>query len=278
MWQTSTNSLLCTDEGKMMSRLSALVVYFALVSSSLVAKDPPSQVINWPQTGSAVVRVTLGKFKEISSVVGQHNYVIDTTAENLWNKKISRIGFNLYLYDKNKVRIGDGWITLENVSPGQVVKFQTTVHALGTPVSVELVPNSVPSELQPLAPPKRISITVNSVPQGAALSVDGAEAGTTPKMVQLPVGKHSLEFSKEGFNSGKFPLEIGPDDVSGGSVSYELGTSTHDTFELRDGTVLTGDLVSVSGMEIRIRVGGTVQTLDRNKVKRILLTEREPAN
>jgi len=261
-----------------MSKIIAAVLFTLVVTYSLAGKDAPTQVINWPQTGSAVVRVTLGKFKEIGSVAGQHNYVIDTTAENLWNKKISHLGFNVYLYDKNKVRIGDGWITLDNVAPGQAVKFQTTVHALGTPASVELAANSVPAELQPLAPPKKVSITVNSVPQGATLSVDGTEAGTTPKLVQLAVGKYSLGFAKEGFNTGTFPLEIGPDDVSGGSVSYELGTSTHDTVELRDGSVLSCDLVSVSGMEIRVRVAGAIQTLDRNKVKRILLTEREPAN
>jgi hypothetical protein len=261
-----------------MSRILAAALFVMLATSSLVGKDAPTQVINWPQTGSTIVRVTLGKFKEISSIVGQHNYVIDTAAENLWNKKITHIGFNLYLYDKNKARIGDGWIALDNVSPGQTVKFQTTVHALGTPVSVELAVNSVPAELQPLAPPKKVSITVNSVPQGATLLVDGTAVGTTPKMVQLTIGKHSLEFSKEGFNAGKFPLEIGSDDVSGGSVSYELGTSAHDTFELRDGSVLSGDLVSVSGMEIRVRAGGAIQTLDRNKVKRILLTERDPAD
>jgi len=254
------------------------VVFLILAVSSLAAKDTPSQVINWPPTGSPVVRITLGKFKEISSVAGQHNYVIDTTAENLWTKKISRIGFSLYLYDKNKVRIGDGWITLENVGPGQAVKFQTTVHALGTPVSVDLTANSVPAELQPLAPPRKITMTINSVPQGATLKVDGEEVGTTPKLVALSVGKHTLEFSKESFNAGRFPVEIGPDDASGGSVSYELGISAHDTFELRDGTVLTGDLVSVSGMEVRVRIAGTIQTLDRNKVKRILLTEREPAS
>jgi len=261
-----------------MSKIIAAAFFVAFVTCSLVAKDTPTQVINWPQTGSPVVRITLGKFNQISSVAGQHNYVIDTTAENLWSKKISHLGFNLYLYDKNKVRIGDGWITLENIPPGQSVKFQTTVHALGAPASVELAANSVPAELQPLAPPKKVSITVNSVPQGATLSVDGVEAGTTPKLVQVAVGKHSLGFAKEGFNTGTFPLEIGPDDVSGGSVSYELGTSAHDTVELRDGSVLSGDLVSVSGMEIRVRVAGTIQTLDRNKVKRILLTERDPAN
>jgi hypothetical protein len=262
--------------------LKAVVVaatfFVVVVICSLAAKDVPTEVINWPQNGPPVIRVTLGKFKEISSVAGQHTYVIDTTAASLWDKKISHLGFNLYLFDKNKVRIGDGWITLDNLAPGQAVKFQTTIHALGAPASVELAANSVPSELQPLAPAKKVSITVNSVPQGATLSVDGTEAGTTPKLVQLVVGKHSLAFAKEGFNAGTFPLEIGPDDVSGGSVSYELGNSSHDTLELRDGTVLNCDLVSVSGMEIRVRVAGTIQSLDRNKVKRILFTERDPAN
>jgi hypothetical protein len=37
---------------------------------------------------------------------------------------------------------------------------------------------------------------------------------------------------------------------------------------------LNCDLVSVSGMEIRVRVAGTIQSLDRNKVKRILFTEQ----
>jgi hypothetical protein len=261
-----------------MSRIIVAVLLALITVNSVVAKDSPSQVINWPPSGATIVRITLGKFNEISKVAGQHNYMIDTTAENLWTKKISHLGFNLYLYDKNKVRIGDGWITIENILPGQHVKFQTTVHALGTPASVDLAANSVPAELQPLAPPKKVSITVNSVPQGAVLSVDGAEAGTTPKLVQLALGKHSLGFTKEGFNTGTFPLEIGPDDVSGGSVSYELGNSAHDTVELRDGSILTCDLISVSGMEIRVRLAGAEQAIDRNKVKRILLTERDPVN
>jgi acetyltransferase-like isoleucine patch superfamily enzyme len=222
--------------------------------------------------------MTFGKLKELSSISSQRVYVIDTTAQNLWKKKISHLGFNLYIFDKNKVRIGDGWVTLDNVEPNQTVKFETTVHALGTPVSFELMPNDLPVELQPLAPPKKVSLTVNSVPQGADLSVDGVAVGVTPKLVQLTTGKHILGFAKEGFNTDKFPVEIGPDDASGGSVSYELGTSAHDTFELRDGTVLTGDLVSVSGMQITVRVGGAMQTLDRNKVKRILLTERDATN
>jgi PEGA domain len=171
----------------------------------------------------------------------------------------------LYLYDKDKARIGEGWISLTNVGPGETVKFQTTVDTSGTPVSVSLATRA----------PRTISITVNSVPQGALLKMDGTEVGATPKLVQVGVGKHLLEFSKEGFSAGKFPLEIGPHDVSGGSVSYELGTAVHDTIELRDGSVLTGDVESVSATEVVVRLGGALQHLNRNSVKRVLFVERD---
>ena len=77
---------------------------------------------------------------------------------------------------------------------------------------------------------------------------------------------------------GKFPLEITSHDASEGSVSYELGSAAHDTIELRDGSVLSGDLLSVNGMQVIVRIGGNAQTFDRNQVKRVLLTARDPAN
>jgi hypothetical protein len=222
------------------------------------------------------VRFSFGKFKEIGFSGKQHAYTTDVTAENLWNKKISRSEFTLYVFDKNKVRIGDVWIAIDDLAPKGVVKFQASLSASGTIASLELVPRSLPTELQSFLPSKTISITVNSVPQGAELKIDGVPAGTTPKIVQVVPGKHSLSFSKEGFSSGTFPLEITSDDVSGGSVSYELGTATHDTVELRDGSVLSGDVQSMSATEIVIRVGGAVQHLSRNQVKRIVLIQREP--
>jgi hypothetical protein len=142
---------------------------------------------------------------------------------------------------------------------------------------LELVPKVLPTELQSFLPVKTISITVNSVPQGAEVKIDGTPAGTTPKIVQVAPGKHILTFSKEGFKSGNFPLETTPDDVSGGSVSYELGTSAHDTIELRDGSVLSGDVQSMSATEVIVRVGGTDQRINRDQVKRILLIPREPS-
>jgi hypothetical protein len=238
-------------------------------------KEPPAQVIVWPASGQPVVRFSFGKFRESGSSGKQHSYNIDVTAENLWGKKISKADFSLYLFDKDKIRIGEGWISISDVAPAQVLKFQIFAQASGTPVSTILSPRSLPSELQSYLPPKTISITVNSVPQGGTLKVDGTEAGVTPKIIQVAPGKHILEFSKDGFNTGHFPLEITPDDASGGSVSYELGASAHDTIELRDGSVLSGDVESVSTSEVLVRIGGNVQRFDRNQVKRIGLVPRE---
>jgi len=183
--------------------------------------------------------------------------------------------FNLYLFDASKARIGEGWISLNNVGIGQTVKFVTTISASGNPVSLDVDPRSLPDGYGPPKPPRQISMTVNSVPQGANLKLDGQDAGTTPASIQVGEGKHILEFSKEGFNSGNFPLSISKNDAPGGSVSYELGTSARDTIELRDGSVLSGDLESVSATDVVVRVGGAIQHLDRNQVKRILMIERD---
>ena len=64
-------------------------------------------------------------------------------------------------------------------------------------------------------------------------------------------------------------------DVSGGTVSYDLGTSRYDTVVLRDGTVLSGDLDSVAGMDVVVRIGGNLQHFNRNQIKQIFMVERE---
>jgi hypothetical protein len=249
-----------------MTRISASALLIIIAVSSLVAKDVPFQIVTWPDSGQPVLRFTFSKFKDMGGMGKEHAYITDTIAENVSDKTIAGANFSLYVFDRNKARIGEGYINLTNIGVGQTVKFQITLSASGNPASVTVSTSA----------PRTVSITVNSVPQGAMVRVDGKEAGTTPKIVDVTIGKHVLEFSKEGFNSGKFPLEISSRDASGGSVSYELGSAAHDTIELRDGSVLSGDLVSISGMQVQVRIGGNTQTFDRNQVKRILLTERDP--
>jgi hypothetical protein len=120
-----------------------------------------------------------------------------------------------------------------------------------------------------------ISVKIISVPDGAKLKIDGQDAGLTPYMARLRPGSHTLEFSKDGYATGSTPLEIAPDELPGGSITFELGGLSRDTVELRDGTVLLGDVLSMSMTEVKIRVAGQDQTYDRNRVKKIMLVERE---
>ena len=196
-----------------------------------------------------------------------HAFVMDTTAQNLSPRLIPSAEFSVHLFDVNKVQIGKDIIALRNLGPGETEKFETTVTTSGVPASVSI------ENIAEAA--KAVSLTVNSTPQGAALQLDGTDQGTTPRVIKLGVGKHTLSFSKEGFIAGDFPLEIKADDVSGGTVSYSLGAVVFDSIELRDGSVLNGDLISISGMDVEIRVGGVIQHLDRNKIKRVTLTQRD---
>lgn len=246
-----------------------LILFFAFLFLNLpaLAKEAPMQVIDWPATGTPTLRLTFGKPKQFTGMGTSREFSLDTTALNLSAKTIPSARFTIYLFDRNKVRIGQEIIGVDNVGPGETVKFQTNVVASGTPVSISI------QDAGPAT--KTVSMTVNSTPQGAMLKVDGAEAGVTPRTINVGIGRHILNFSKEGFNSGNFPLEISAADVSGGSVNYELGAAAFDTIEMRDGSVLNGDLVSISGMDVELRVGGALQHVDRNKIKRVMLVERD---
>lgn len=258
-------------------RLLTVLASTSLLAGMASAKDKPELVVSWPNDSQPIVRFEFGKFHQMFSSSTRKDFTVDVSAHNLWNKAINRMAFSAYFFDKNQTRIGEGYIDLSDVPPGQTVNFDMGFSALGKPASMKLVPKDLPADLQSYAPVKTVSITVYSVPSGASLSVDGKPAGVTPTVVSLKTGDHKLEFSKEGFSPGIYPVQITGEEASGGTISYELGSSAHDTIELRDGTVISGDIESMSATDLVVAVGGKPQTLDRNQIKRILLVQRGPA-
>src|SRR4029077_17381289 len=92
--------------------------------------------------------------------------------------------------------------------------------------------------------------------------------------VRVTIGSHTLAFSKEGYASGSTPVDIKPDEAPGGSITFELGGLSHDNIELRGGTVLQGDVLSMNMTSVVVRVDGREQTYDRNLVQKIILVER----
>jgi hypothetical protein len=63
-------------------------------------------------------------------------YITDVTAGNLSDTPISGVSFSLYVFDKDKARIGEGYINLTNVAAGETVKFQVTISVSGSPNSL----------------------------------------------------------------------------------------------------------------------------------------------
>jgi hypothetical protein len=142
-------------------------VLMAVAIPLLWAKDTPFQVVSWPDSGQPFLRFTFSKFKEIGGMGKERTYIPDTTVQNLSDKTISNASFSLYVFDRDKARVGEGYINLTNVAAAQTVKFQITLAASGTPASVTVSPSASAA--------RTVQITVNSVPQGATFKLDGKE-------------------------------------------------------------------------------------------------------
>jgi hypothetical protein len=118
-------------------KVSALVL-FVIITRFATAKDNDI-VMMWPSTGAATLKATFGRFRELSSYSGRHDYTEDVTVENVSSKNIPFASFTVYLLDKNKVRIADTVLQVKDLGPGQQVKEPLQFHASGIPASVNLV-------------------------------------------------------------------------------------------------------------------------------------------
>jgi PEGA domain len=256
-------------------RVHSYIVAVLLILSSALAKGKPepSVIMLWPNEQKPTLKFTFGRFQQVGGYAGQRSFVSDVTVENMSGKTIPQASLTVYLLDKNKVRIGDGVLHVSDLGPGQQAKIAFQFNSVGLPASLTLSARNdssgVPSSM------KATSLKVISVPPGANLKVDGQDSGVTPKIVYLTIGTHNLELSKEGFATGTTPVEITPDELPGGSVTIELGGLSRDTVEMRDGSVLQGDVLSMSMVSIVLRVDGKDQSHDRNQVKKIILVQRE---
>ena len=195
----------------MQKRFSVLFLWLFLCSLSYAKDAFPT--LNWP-ADKPLLQFTISKINRVGTYQGQQTYILDLAVMNMSGKRISQASFTFYLFDKQQVRIGQGYIEIANVSANETVKMQVNAQAVGTPVSFSVLAQRLPAELAGAAPPKLIAVTVYSVPSGANLSVDGKEVGVTPIAAQVTPGSHTLAFNKEGYNPGTFPMVVAPDQLS----------------------------------------------------------------
>ena len=248
---------------KVLHLLALLLLAICIFATSLKAKNESPIVRMWPPDKPAL-KLTFEKFRPMNTYARQTIFVTEVAVQNLTDKQIPPTSFTVYFMDKKNVRIGDGKLHVSDLGAGQTAKMEFQFASVGIPVGLTLA-----------AGVKTIPLTIVSVPAGAKLKVDGQDSGMTPVAVRLTVGTHQLDLAKEGYAPGSTPVDVTPDELPGGSITVELGGLSRDTVELRDGSVVLGDVVSLSMTQVVVRVEGKEQSYDRNQIKKIMLVERE---
>src|SRR5947209_14859680 len=254
---------------------SSLFLALILLASCAWPKDKNEPIITmlWPASGTPTLKLMFGKFIQTAEYVGEKTFTCDVVVQNVSQKGIPSGSLTVRMLDKNRVRIADSVLNFSDLGPGDSSRISLRVSATGIPATLSLIvlndSAGIPTSL------KTVPIKIISVPSGASLKVDGKESGVTPKVVSLTVGTHSLEFAKEGYATGTTPVDVTADEIPGGSITFEMGGLSRDTVELRDGSSILGDVMSLSTTSVVIRVNGEDQTYGRNRVKRISLVERE---
>ena len=217
--------------------------------------------LTWPPDGPSL-KFSFAKYQQSGLVNGQGIFVSDVIVENLSHQPFPKSVFTVFVMDKDGVRIGRGLLRLGEIAPKGTQRSQIQFSVAGTPVGLRMLSG------------RTVNLNVLSTPPGASLKIDGQDVGLTPKIVDFSIGAHVIELSKEGYAAVTTPLDVGADEVVGGSVSFELGGLSQDTVALRDGTTVLGDVMSLSLTAVVVRVDGKERKYDRNQVKKIILIER----
>ncbi len=228
-------------------------------------------VMFWPAQDNAILKLTFSRFQNLATYAGKMTLVSTVVVQNVSAKALPRASFTVALLDKDRVRVGNGTLIIDDLDAGESAKVQFQCESVGAPsvLSISARNNGgVPTSM------KTIPMTVISVPAGANLKVDDKDAGITPAQIHVGIGTHQLELTKEGFAVATTPLEVAPDEAPGGSITITLGGLADDTVELRDGSIITGDVMSMTLESVVIDINGQSQTFDRNKIKKIFLVER----
>jgi PEGA domain len=245
---------------------------FLLPFVGALAKSSPGLIMYWPTQEKPSLKLTFNTFQQVGGYGKKVTLLSDVIVQNVSGKPIPHASFTVYMLDRDKMRVGNGVLVFDDLAPGESAKVQFQCDTVGTPATLALMAHR-DAEGIPNAT-KVVPLKIISVPAGAKLVVDGQDEGITPALVNLTVGTHKVELSKDGFAAASTPVDIKPDEMPGGSITIELGGLSLDTLELRDGTVVTGDVISLSLTEVVGRVDGKDAKYDRNQVKRIMLVER----
>jgi hypothetical protein len=255
----------------MLARRFSLVVFIFFFAFTFArAADEPGVVMLWPDKANPTLKLSFGRFRNAGSYEGKITLVCDVIVQNLSSVEMPHASLTVSLLDKDHIRIGHGFLVVNDLNSGESAKVLFESESLGVPVTLSISGTNnggIPSA-------KLISMEVISEPAGATLKVDGKAFGLTPAKISVAVGTHTLELQKEGYALTTTPFDVAADEAPGGSIKVTLGGLPNDVVVLRDGSSLSGDVLSMTIDSITLSVDGKEQKLDRNLVSKMFLVER----
>lgn len=241
-----------------------MLIWILLVggASPLLGQSGFPVSLSWPTADKPTIKFTIAKLQPAGLYNGQSIFVSEVSAQNLSDQPIPKAIFTVFINDKDNVRIGRGLLRFSEMLPMQPVKAQLQFSTAGVPAGATLLNG------------RTVALKIVSVPPGASFKIDGQDGGTTPRVADFAVGMHTIVLNKEGYAAASSPLEVTGDETDGGAVTFEMGGLSNDFVQLRDGTTLLGDVISLSLTSAVVRVDGKEQKYDRNQIKKIVLVER----
>lgn len=112
----------------------------------------------------------------------------------------------------------------------------------------------------------KVMLTVNAVPEGATVEVDGKELGETPLEAKLSCGERVVTVSKDGYKPVEKKVELGSEDQT---LDVELPVDAYGTLEV---TVEPEGVIKLDGE----RVGANTATMAKVGIgKHVLTVERD---
>ena len=89
-------------------------------------------------------------------------------------------------------------------------------------MEVKIGPGETKSVKVKLKPLGKGQISVNSIPMGAEVYLDGRRVAETPAIIKdVPSGKHVLEFRLEGYKPKRVEVEVKTGETTSVSVTLE---------------------------------------------------------
>ncbi len=121
-----------------------------------------------------------------------------------------KLRHQLYTYVEGEPGAAKSATTAINSASATSAASPTAAPSAGATTPAAVPPQPVPATQSAKGAPDTVKCSFSSTPPGAEITVDGRYVGSTPSVLNLSTGTHTVEVSLPGFASWKRELTVSP--------------------------------------------------------------------